>query len=187
VVFVHLAEIISASPTTTRANQITLRENNWFDPRSVLKERLSRFHRAKILAHKSCTTWRSSLLCPFSSWSTILIARVLRLNRGIAERIRGLCRFSASFLNSPLPVSNRREATVAGKLFVRLTTFFHRPPPSRKIDDPFHIFSYIHIHIHAYTRMSRPARGTKQNEKIVRMLWLPLTYAYFCARVPLLR
>jgi hypothetical protein len=99
---------------------------------------------------------------PFSGYPnfevTILIARVLfRLNRGIAESQH--CRFSASFLNSALPVSNRREATVAGKLFVRMTTFFHRPPPSRKIDDPFHIFPYIYIYIYVHVYAYVPPRA----------------------------
>lgn len=68
---------------------------------------------------------------------------------------------------------------VAEKLFVRLTTFPSYPRPSSVQDRrPFsHIFICICPAPH----------GTKQNEKIVRMLWLPLTYAYFRARVSLLR
>lgn len=49
----------------------------------------------------------------------------------------------------------------------------HSPSPTLAQDR--RPFSHIFICIY-------PApRGTKQNEKIVRMLWLPLTYAYFRA------
>jgi len=86
-----------------------------------------------------------------------------------------------SFLNPPLSVSSM--TTIAGKLFVRLTTFSSRPRlPSRKMDDPFHIFSYVYIYI--YIPPVRNKAKWKDSSDA-------LTSAYVCilsrARVSLLR